>query len=113
MEHLEPHTLSLIFAEADAPGNVAVSVYLAGSPDSPPFSCIFIIPVEDILHGKAGAGRTDKVAPSAADTSAAVFFPYFMRSNIFRESFRDRNSFFIFFYILDFLAVPGNGDIFC
>ena len=113
MEHFKTYTLSLIFTEADASGNVAVSVNLTGSPDSPPLTGLFIIPVKDILHGETGAGRTDKVAPSATDTSAAVFFPDFMGRNIFRKSFRDRDSFFIFFYILDVLSVLGNSYTFC
>ena len=82
MHYLKAHSLSLIFSETVSSRDVRISVHLAGRPDSSPLSRIFIIPVNDILHGKTGTGRTDEIAAAAADTSASVRFPYRIRKSL-------------------------------
>ena len=75
MHYLKAHTRAFIISEIMAAGNVGVTVHLAGSPDSAALSCLFVILIEDILHGEAGAGRTGKIATSAGDASTAVVLP--------------------------------------
>ena len=88
MQHFETHPLSLVFAEAHPTCNIRVAVYLARGPDTAAFSGIFVVPIEDILHGKTGAGRTDKITAPAANTAPRIFFPKLMLSNIFGKIFR-------------------------
>ena len=75
MHDLEAHPLTLFFPETAASGNVRKAVYLAGSPDSAAFAHFSVVLIVNVLHGKTGAGGTDKIAAAAADAAVSVFLP--------------------------------------
>ena len=75
MENFKTHPFALVLAKRDAACDIRIAVYPAGSSYAPAFPGLWIIFIENILHGKTGTGGTDKIAAAAADTPSRIFLP--------------------------------------
>ena len=96
MHYLKAHPGPLVIPEIMAAGNIGVTVHLAGSPDSAALSCLFVILIEDILHGETGAGGAGKIASAAGNAASAVCLPDRVFYNVLGKIVRQGNLFFVF-----------------
>ena len=87
VQHLEPHPFSILLPVTAAACHIGEAIHHTGSPNSAPFADLGILRVVKILLGKAGAGRTDKIAATAIDATLVVLLPHGSTGNLRREVF--------------------------
>ena len=79
-----------------ATGHIGKAIYHTGGPDTTALSNLAILTIKEILHSKAGTGRTDKIATSTVDAAAIVFLPHSTFGHLCGQIFRDLNCNLVF-----------------